>query len=227
MKTNEPIHIAIDGPTASGKGSISKLLSARLGIPTLDTGAMYRGIAVYFFDNPIDLADKTALNDALSKVDLKVALAPSGTRVFINGVDVTPRIRDNNISLLTSRIAVLPEVRQKLVAIQQAIAKTSPFILEGRDIGSEVLPNAQFKFFLTASPEVRASRRWKELLAKGSNLDFSEVLEQVNMRDKTDINRPFGALKKVPDAIEIDSSSLTPDGVIAEMLAHINGNNPR
>jgi len=190
--SNNIFHIAIDGPVASGKGTVAKLLAARLNIPALDTGAMYRAVAVWEMDGGEDL----------SKLNLEVKITDGQTVVFVDGKNVTERIRDNEISKLASDISVRSEVRAKLTLLMQEIAKRESFILEGRDISSVVLPDARFKFYLTASPEVRARRRFEQL----SDITFEQVLKQVNARDAQDKTRDIAPLIQVKDAIVIDNS---------------------
>jgi cytidylate kinase len=213
QKINEIFHIAIDGPVASGKGTVARTLSERLGIPCLDTGAMYRAFAVHIREKGVIDTNEAAVLAELPKVAIETRVVvrdgSTETQVFVNGRDVTPQIRDNAISQIASNISRYTPVREKMVALQQEIAKTQSFILEGRDIASVVLPDAKFKIYLTASLEVRAKRRQQELAAKGTSIDLKEMMLQIELRDHTDRNKPVGALVCVPDAITIDNSDMT------------------
>lgn len=207
--SKEIYHIAIDGPVASGKGTIARLLSLRLEIPCLDTGAMYRAFGVYILEKGIDENDEVAVTIAVGDVNIETKIIDNITRVSVNGIDVTDKIRDNTISRVASNVSRYPAVRAKLVGLQQDIAKTQSFILEGRDIGSVVLPNAKFKFYLTADLITRGNRRLNDLKAKGVEITFNEVVRQIKQRDKIDMHKKVGALKRVPDAVVIDNTKLT------------------
>ena len=167
MEKDAIYHIAIDGPSASGKGTVARELSIRLGIPYLDTGAMYRGVAVYIYDKGIDYENQGAVAAELTNIRMAVDVKNGETRVMINGKDITGRLRENQISMMSSKTATYPEVRKMMREHQQDIAKTQSFILDGRDICSAVLPNARYKFFLTADLDTRARRRYNDLVRKG------------------------------------------------------------
>ena len=224
-KHKDIYHIGIDGPSASGKGTVAKRLSQHLNIPCLDTGAMYRGVAVYVLDNKIDPKDETAVTTALESMNMRTDIAPTGeTKIFLNDKDITNRLRENNISVITSPLSQFASVRDKLVAMQQDIAKTQSFILEGRDIGTVVLSHAKYKFFLTASAKVRAKRRFEELASQTKDStapSFKEILKQVKQRDKNDRTRKIGPLKKAKGAIKIDASHLTIDETVDRILKFV------
>jgi len=204
-ETNHDIyHIAIDGPVASGKGTIARELSDRLGIPCLDTGAMYRGVAVYVRNKKLDENNEKAVTTALKGIKMDVEIKLGTTYVKVNGVDVTSELRDNDTTRISSIIATYPAVREFAIAQQQAIAKTSSFILEGRDIASAVLPNAKYKFYLTAKVKARAKRRVADFAAKGEIISLRDMMKQIKERDERDMTK--GGLKQVPEAIVIDST---------------------
>ncbi len=216
------INIAIDGPVASGKGAVTKGLSKKLGIPALDTGAAYRAVALYLLENHIDLQDEKLILMNLHKIDLRLYMAEKhDVRVFTQGQDVTGRIRENRVSLAVPVVAAYAGVRDYVNRQIGEIAAQGDFILEGRDIGTVVLPHAQYKFYLTASLEVRAQRRKADLDAKGENLSLLEVMQQVKARDEQDMNRPVAPLRQAPDAIYIDSSDLTLEQTIDTMAKYI------
>lgn len=216
------INIAIDGPVASGKGAVTKGLSQKLGIPALDTGAAYRAVTLYLLDNYIDIRDEKAILLNLNKIDLRLySVVNHNLRVFIQGQDVTARIRDNRVSLSVPIVAAHIGVRDYVNRQIALVASQGDYIMEGRDIGTVVLPNAQYKFFLTASLEVRAKRRKADLDAKGEHLSLLEVMAQVKERDERDMNREIAPLKQAPDAILIDNSNLTLEQTIDTMAKYI------
>ena len=203
---NDILHIAIDGPVASGKGTVAKLLAKRLNIPALDTGAMYRAVAVWLMEGGVDITNVDEVEFALNELNMDVNIVDGQTIVIINEGNYTNKIRDNRISQAASDISLYPCVRNYLTNLQQQIAKTQSFILEGRDISSVVLPDAKFKFYLTASVEKRAMRRHAELVAKGENTTLEQVIEQIKFRDEQDTKRSLAPLVKVDDAIIIDNT---------------------
>ena len=216
------INIAIDGPVASGKGAVTKGLSQKLGIPALDTGAAYRAVTLYLLDNYIDIHDEKSILMNLNKIDLRLySVVNHNLRVFIQGQDVTTRIRENGVSLSVPIVAAHIGVRDYVNRQIAMVASQGDYIMEGRDIGTVVLPNAQYKFFLTASLEVRAKRRKAELDAKGENLSLLEVMAQVKERDERDMNRKIAPLKQAPDAIYIDNSDLTIEQTIDTLAKYI------
>ena len=216
-----PINIAIDGPVASGKGTVTKALAARLGIPALDTGAMYRGVTVYLLDHQVNLADEKAVLLMLNKVDLQIYMTDNLLRVFVGGRDVTARLRDNQVSINTARVAAYPGVRDYVNRRIATVASQGNYILEGRDIGTVVLPNANYKFFLTASLEERARRRQIDLRNKGEEVAYLEVMAQIKQRDQADMNRAVGPLKQATDAILIDNTGLNLEQTVDAMVAHL------
>ena len=216
------INIAIDGPVASGKGAVAKGLSKRLGIPTLDTGAAYRAVTLFLLENNLDLHNEKLILMNLNQMDLRIYMAENhDVRVCIQGQDVTARIRDNRVSLAVPIVAAYAGVRDYVNHQISLVASQGNYILEGRDIGTVVLPNADYKFFLTASLEVRAQRRKADLDAKGEHLSLLEVMQQVKARDEQDINREIAPLRQAPDAIYIDSSNLTLEQTIDTLAKYI------
>lgn len=220
MKTSI-YHIAIDGPAASGKGTVARGLSDRLGIPYLDTGAMYRGLAVYCNMNGVDDTDEAAVVAAVKDVKMDVEVVCGVTQIVVNGDDVTEFLRDNEISQKASNVSRYPKVREKMVQLQREVAKTQSFILEGRDIGSVVLPSARFKFYLTAELETRAKRRLQEMKERGIVLDLQEMTRQIKLRDDTDTKKKVGALRQVKDAIVIDNTKLSREQTIEAFLQEV------
>lgn len=216
------INIAIDGPVASGKGAVTKGLSAKLGIPALDTGAAYRAVTLYLLENDIDLHDEKRILMTLNKIDLRLYVTDNhAVRVFTQGQDVTPRIRDNRVSIAVPVVAAYIGVRDYVNRQIALVASQGDCIMEGRDIGTAVLPNAQYKFYLTASLEVRAKRRKLDLDAKGEHLSLLEVMAQIKRRDEQDMTRAVAPLKQAPDAIYIDNSNLTLEQTIDTMAKYI------
>ncbi len=219
---SEFINIAIDGPVASGKGTVTKALSARLGIPALDTGAMYRAVTVDLLDRNVDIHDEKAVLFALNKTDLRVFMSDNSImRVFVRNHDVSARLRDNAISLATPTVAAYSGVRDYVNRQIAVVASTGNYILEGRDIGTTVLPHAQYKFFLTADLVERAKRRKLDLARKGEDVPLLEVMAQVKQRDEADANRVVAPLKQADDAILIDNTGLTLEQTIDSMLKYI------
>jgi len=201
--------IAIDGPAASGKSTTAQLLAKKLGYLYIDTGAMYRACALKAKKLGIDINDEESIRNLLAFIDIKIENDNSKNRILLDGEDVSEDIRADDISSLASAISAIPAVRYKMVELQRKMGEKGSVILDGRDIGTFVFPDAEVKFFLTASPEVRAKRRWLELKQKGVNKNFSEVLADLVKRDNNDSQRALAPLKKAEDAIEIDTSNMT------------------
>lgn len=201
--------IAIDGPAASGKSTTAQLLAEKLGYVYIDTGAMYRACALKAKKMGIDINDEESIRELLDDIDIRIENHNSKNRIYLDGEDVSEDIRADDISALASAISAIPAVRYKMVELQRKMGEKGGVILDGRDIGTFVFPTAEVKFFLTASPEVRAKRRWLELQQKGINKDFSEVLADLVKRDNNDSQRALAPLKKADDAIEVDTSNMT------------------
>jgi len=202
------IQVAIDGPAGAGKSTISKLAAKDLGFVYVDTGAMYRSVALYAIRKGIDIKNNhQGVVDILDEVDVDICYNDNGTQaIMLNGEDVSDKIRTLEVSQGASDVAVIPEVRIKLVELQRQIASAHDVVMDGRDIGTYVLPDATVKIFLTATPEDRARRRMEEMLAKGEEVSFENVLRDVNYRDKNDSSREFAPLKQAEDAIVLDTT---------------------
>lgn len=197
------ICIAIDGPAGSGKSSVSKLVAKSLGFTSIDTGALYRAVAYYFKSNEIS---EENIKSALKNIDLKAKNIDGKFNVFLNGENVTDKIRAEEISKMTSKISKCPEVRDFLLELQRSLAKSENCVMDGRDIGTVVMPNAEIKIFLTAAPETRAMRRFDQL---GRSVPFENILEDLKKRDYQDTHREIAPLKMASDAILIDNSDIS------------------
>ena len=213
------MHIAIDGPSGAGKSTIAKALAADLGCIYLDTGAMYRTVGLMAKRRGIDTKDDAKLDEMLKEADIRVSMTENGQRMLLDGEDVEDFIRTPEISMAASDVAVCPSVRKRMVEIQQAIAAENDVVMDGRDIGTRVLPNAEHKFFLNASPEVRAMRRFDELRSKGQDVAYDDVLEDVKARDLQDTTRKESPLTLAPDATEVTTDDLNIDEVVQVIMA--------
>ena len=200
--------IALDGPSGAGKSTIAKRLSAELGFVYVDTGAMYRTIGLYCLQNGIDTADEAAVAAALPQIDIQLKYVDGEQRVLLNGTDVSKEIRINEVSMAASKVSAYKAVRAFLLDTQRDMAKTQSVIMDGRDIGTVVLPDAEIKIFLVADPKERAKRRYKELIERGQNAPFEEVLQDIIQRDYNDENRAEAPLRQAEDAIRLDTSLL-------------------
>ena len=209
------INIAIDGPSAAGKSTIAKILAKELGYSHLDTGAMYRCTALASKKRGIDPNDEAALTAMLD--EMKISFDPAGN-VYLNNEDVSKQIRENEISMLTSSISAHPKVRERLVALQQQMARDKGFIMDGRDIGTVVLPDAELKIYMVASVKARADQ---EYLEKHVEADYDEIYRDIEQRDYQDMNRKTSPLRKAEDAIEIDTSNMTITEVVEEIRRNI------
>jgi cytidylate kinase len=210
-------NIALDGPAGSGKSTIAKILAEDYHILYLDTGAMYRACALRSLKEGISPKDAKAVQAMTNTLDLKVEYREGTQHTILDGEDVSEAIRRNEVSLIASDIAAQPVVREKMVEMQRKIAKDMSCVLDGRDIGSTVLPDAKFKFFITAKSEVRALRRFKELAARGQTVDFETLKAEIEKRDKQDEEREFSPLKCADDAVVIDTSDMTIEEVVAKI----------
>ena len=200
--------IALDGPSGAGKSTIAKRLSAELGFVYVDTGAMYRSIGLYCLQNGIDTADEAAVTAALPQIDIALKYVGGEQRVILNGTDVSKENRINEDSMAASKVSAYKAVRAFLLDTQRNMAKTQSVIMDGRDIGTVVLPDAEIKIFIVADPEERAKRRYKELMERGQNVPFEEVLKDIIQRDYNDENRAEAPLRQAEDAIRLDTSLL-------------------
>jgi cytidylate kinase len=219
-------HVAIDGPVASGKTTISQLLAARTGRLYLDTGAMYRSVALLALKNGVDLDNEASLVAMLAQHTIAIIIDPAlaaGYRVLIDARDVGDRLFDPDIAAAVSTVAAFPAVRSELVERQRAIAAEGRVVMAGRDIGTVVLPDARYKFFLTASVDERARRRQAEFRERGLEVGFADVRAQIAERDRLDSTRAASPLIAASDARVIDSTELQPDDVVARMRAVMDG----
>ncbi len=200
------IAIAIDGPAGAGKSTIAKKISAELGYVYVDTGALYRAIGLYAIRSGVPEQTEQYVVPLLPEIRVELKFIDHIQRVFLNAEDVSEAIRQNEVSMAASNVSAIPAVREFLFALQQQIARENNVIMDGRDIGTVVLPHADIKIFLTASPEDRAKRRHLELLQKGQEVDFDTLLQEIIERDHNDSTRAIAPLKKADDAIAVDTS---------------------
>ena len=210
-------NIAIDGPAGAGKSTIAKKLAKDLGYVYVDTGAMYRAMAYYFLQNQISSDDEAAIAEACAEVDVTIAYQNGEQQVLLNGENVNGVIRNEEVGNMASATSVYPVVRTKLVELQRRLAQKEDVIMDGRDIGTVVLPDANVKIYLTASSAVRAKRRYKELTQKGISCDIHEIEQDIIDRDYRDMHRETSPLKQAEDAVLLDSSELDIDGVVEKM----------
>ncbi len=214
-------NIAIDGPAGAGKSSIAKALSKKLGFIYIDTGAMYRAVALFFLENGIKDSSDNEIDKLLDELDINIKYTDGEQRVFLNNVDVSDKLRQEEIGKLASRFSALKSVREKLVALQRKLAKKENVIMDGRDIGTVVLPNADLKIYLSAGSKVRAKRRYLELIEKGFDsaaLDEKAIENEIIKRDEADMNREISPLKKAEDAYYMDTSDMTFNEVVSKIL---------
>ncbi|MDE6031520.1 MAG: (d)CMP kinase [Oscillospiraceae bacterium] len=202
------VSVAIDGPVGAGKSTIARAAAERLGFVYADTGALYRAVGLYCHRKGIDMKRASAVAAQLDEISLEIKRIDGAQHVFLNEKDVSEEIRLPEISMAASAVSAVPEVRTALLDMQRIIAENNDVIMDGRDIGTVVLPNASVKIFLTASPEIRAKRRYDELIAKGSVVTFEEVLDDLNKRDYNDSHRAAAPLKAAEDAVVADTSGL-------------------
>ena len=216
------IIIAIDGPAGAGKSTIAKQISKNLGIIYLDTGAMYRAVALKAIKSDIVTTDAEKLAEIVKNLDIKIDYIGNEQRIFLDGEDISREIRTPEVSIGASNVAVVPAVRLKLVEIQRQIALTENVVMDGRDIGTFVLPDAKYKFYLIASLDERARRRYAEQLEEGiAGITIEEVRKDMEYRDENDSTRSFAPLSKAKDAVEVDTTSMTIQEVVEKILSYI------
>ncbi|MGI5885659.1 MAG: (d)CMP kinase [Candidatus Spyradocola sp.] len=213
------MHIAIDGPSGAGKSTVARRLAKELGCVYMDTGAMYRAVGLLAHRLGVDDRDDEALGRMLEGVEIRAVRTPEGQRTLLNGEDVEDSIRTQEIGMAASNVAACPSVRRALVAMQRQAAQGCDVVMDGRDIGTNVLPDAEHKFFLTASPRVRAKRRCEELLARGQAAEFAQILREVQERDEQDMTRKESPLVRAADAVEVRTDDLGIDEVVQVLLA--------
>lgn len=210
--------IAIDGPAGAGKSTIAKKIAAKLGFIYVDTGAMYRAMAVYFMQNKILPEDEAAINAACEKIDITIEYDNGIQQVILNGENVTHLLRTEETGKMASKTSAYPKVREKLVALQQKMAETTDVIMDGRDIGTCVLKDATAKIYLTATVEARADRRYSELKEKGENPVYEEIKKDIEERDYQDMNRKVSPLRQAEDAVLVDSSHMGIEEVVETII---------
>ena len=218
---SEILNIALDGPAGSGKSTIAKVLAQDYNILYLDTGAMYRACGLKALRLGIDTKDCQKVSKMLPTLNVKVEYKDGKQHTILDGEDVSLAIRENAVSMAASNVSAHPSVRMKMVEMQREIAGNMSCVLDGRDIGSTVLPNAKYKFFITADSKVRAMRRFKELQARGEHVDFEKLHDEIKARDKQDSEREFSPLICADDAIVVDTSAMSIEEVIATIKKHI------
>lgn len=210
--------IAIDGPAGSGKSTLARLLAEKLGFTYIDTGAMYRAVALRAYEQEIDIEDKNSLKDFCSKINLYFENKNGSNKIFIDGKDYSEKIRTPFVSQLSSKVSSQKVVRDAMVKAQRSLAEKGSVIMEGRDIGTVVFPDADVKLYLDASPEVRGKRRYMELKEKGEDVSLDKIIEEVRARDKRDSTRQHAPLTMAKDAVYIDTGNMGLQDVLAKML---------
>lgn len=210
-------NVAIDGPAGAGKSTIAKLVAKEKGYIYVDTGAMYRGLAIHFLDKGIQPQETEKVIEACKDAEVTIAYEDAVQHVYLNGKDISSRLRNEEVGNMASVTSAIPEVRKKLLELQQNLAKTQNVIMDGRDIGTCVLPHADVKVYLTASVETRAKRRYHELQEKGEDCNLEEIAHDIEERDRRDMTREIAPLKQAEDAVLVDSSDMT----IAEVVKTI------
>lgn len=220
--TDRPVSIAIDGPSGAGKSTIAKNLAKELGFIYIDTGAMYRTVGLYVMRKGADPKNEKEVEPLLGDIDISITYEKGSQRIFLNGEDVSDLIRTPQISMYASDVSALVPVRLKLVELQRKLAQSRSVIMDGRDIGTYVLPDAQLKIFLTASGEERARRRYEELKAKGENCSYEQIALDMAKRDENDSKRAFAPLRAADDAVILDSTKLNQEQVTRKIISLYN-----
>lgn len=211
------IRVAIDGPSGAGKSTIAKAVAKKMGIDYIDTGAMYRAVGYKTKISGVNYEDSVEMQAMLEHTDIDF----SDGNIILDGKIVNDEIRTNEMSMMASKVSALPAVREKLVELQRKMGQTKSIIMDGRDIGTNVLTDAEFKFFMTASAEERADRRYKELIEKGQQVQYDQILEDIKQRDHNDMTRTLNPLRKAADAIELDTTGMSIDDVTESILREV------
>ena len=211
------IRVAIDGPSGAGKSTIAKAVAREMNIDYIDTGAMYRAVGLKVKNSGIDMKDESAMAAMLADTDIDFVKGD----IILDGVIVNKEIRANDMSMMASNVSALPAVREKLVELQRKMGQTKSIIMDGRDIGTNVLTDAEVKIFMTASAEERADRRYKELVEKGQDVTFDQILEDIKQRDHNDSTRALNPLRKADDAIELDTTGMSIEEVTDFILNEV------
>lgn len=209
--------VAIDGPAGSGKGTITKLVGEKLNLVNVDTGAMYRCVSLHMLRNNIELTDLDSIKDLLGKIKIEQKRINDTDRFFLDGEDVSDKIREKDVNQIVSQVSHIPIVREAMVKLQREFGKTLNIIMEGRDIGTNVFPNADVKIYLDATPEERANRRLKQNKEKGIEMSYEEILENIKFRDHNDKTSDVAPLKMADDAIYVDTTTKTIEEVVEEI----------
>lgn len=210
--------VAIDGPAGSGKGTVTKLVGDELGLINIDTGATYRCVALETLNKNISIENKEEIINILDKINIEFKNENNIEKVYLNGEDVTKKIRSKEVSKIVSQVSSIKEVRYKMVDLQRRLAQGKDVIMEGRDIGTYVFPNANVKIYLDATAEQRAQRRYIQNQEAGIQMEYEEILQNIKMRDKNDMEKEIGALRKAEDAIYIDSTNLSINQVKEQII---------
>lgn len=213
-------NVAIDGPAGAGKSTIARLVAKEKGYIYVDTGAMYRALAVHFLKKGVASEDTDAVSGACADADVSIRYEDGVQQVFLNGENVTGMLRTEEVGNMASMTSAVPAVREKLLELQRTLARENDVIMDGRDIGTNILPDADVKIYLTASAETRAKRRYDELTEKGIECDLDQIERDIRERDERDMTREIAPLKKAQDAILVDSSHMTIPEVVAEICSH-------
>lgn len=213
------MNVAIDGPAGAGKSTIAKLCAKKMNLVYVDTGAMYRAVALYLLESGIDVNDPSEVADKCTGADVDIKYEDGIQNVYLNGINVTGRLREEAVGNTASVTSAVPEVRKQIFALQRGLADRGGVIMDGRDIGTVVMPDADVKIYLTASSEVRAHRRVLELEAKGEKPDFEEVKRDIEERDYRDMHREISPLKQADDAVLVDTSDMTIDEVVTKICS--------
>ncbi len=212
------MNVAIDGPAGAGKSTIAKEVAKELGYIYVDTGAMYRAIALYLIRNGVKAEENELISEKCKEADVTIEYVDGKQVVFLNGEDVNGFIRTEEVGSMASSSSTNQDVRKRLLGLQRELAEKNDVIMDGRDIGTNILPNAQAKIYLTASIEVRAKRRYDELVAKGIECDYEEIKKEIAIRDERDMNREIAPLRQAKDAVLLDSSELSVEEVKERMI---------
>lgn len=216
-------NIAIDGPAGAGKSTIAKLVAKELGYIYVDTGAMYRGMAIYFLQQKIGGEEKEKIAEASRNANVSIAYEDGAQQIYLNGENVTAKLREEAVGNMASVSSAVPEVRGQLLALQRNLAQKENVVMDGRDIGTNILPHADTKIYLTASVETRAKRRFLELEQKGVMCNMEDIAKDIEERDYRDMHRGIAPLRQAEDAIYVDSSNMTIEEVVKEILSHCKG----
>ena len=210
-------NVAIDGPSGAGKSTIAKLVAKEKGYIYVDTGAMYRALAVYFLEKGIAPEDRAGIIAAAGEAEVSIRYEEGVQQVYLNGENISSKLRAEEVGNMASKTSIIPEVRERLLELQRSLAREKDVIMDGRDIGTNILPGADVKIYLTASVETRARRRYEELIEKGAACDYQEIAKDIQERDDRDMNREVAPLRQAADAVMVDSSDMTIEEVVEKI----------